>query len=110
MLNHQVILHIKGADAPRLRGQSIVNRLSVQDFSAPDGRRGERFHKWQKPDALAQNLIELASDPGDTVFDPFCGSGTFPIVAARLRRVALGCDTDRDALALADKRGAVICE
>jgi DNA modification methylase len=36
----------------------------------------------------------LLSSPGDTVFDPFCGSGTVPLESQLAGRFALGCDTN----------------
>jgi DNA modification methylase len=40
----------------------------------------------QKPEALLERIILASSDPGDLVADFFCGSGTTPLVAARLQR------------------------
>jgi DNA modification methylase len=40
----------------------------------------------QKPEALMERIILASSNPGDLVADFFCGSGTTPLVAARLDR------------------------
>jgi len=40
----------------------------------------------QKPEALLERLILASSNPQDLVADFFCGSGTTPMVAARLGR------------------------
>ena len=40
----------------------------------------------QKPEALLERIILASSNPGDVVADFFCGSGTTPVVSARLRR------------------------
>jgi DNA modification methylase len=37
----------------------------------------------QKPEALLERILLASSNPGDLVADFFCGSGTFPLVAAR---------------------------
>jgi len=37
---------------------------------------GERAHKQQAPIALLLRIILASSQPGDTVFDPFAGTGT----------------------------------
>lgn len=58
----------------------------------------------QKPVLLLQRIIELASDPGDLVLDPCCGSGTTLVAAALLGRSALGIDRSRPALELAGRR------
>lgn len=40
----------------------------------------------QKPEALLERIVAASSNPGDTVLDLFCGSGTTPAVAQRLDR------------------------
>lgn len=44
------------------------------------------------PEELPRRLIKLYSYPGDVVADPFVGSGTTSVVAARLGRRTLGVD------------------
>ncbi len=43
---------------------------------------------------VASNLIELVSEPGDLVLDPFCGCGTTLVEAVRLGRSAIGVDSN----------------
>ena len=40
----------------------------------------------QKPEALLERIILASSNPGDLIADFFCGSGTTPLVAAKLDR------------------------
>lgn len=40
----------------------------------------------QKPEPLLQRILESTSDPGDLILDPFAGSGTTAVAAARLGR------------------------
>ena len=47
----------------------------------------------QKPEALLERVVLASSNPGDLVADFFCGSGTLPLVAARLGRRTLACDS-----------------
>ncbi len=58
----------------------------------------------QKPVLLLQRIIELASDPGDLVLDPCCGSGTTLVAAELLGRRSLGIDASAQAIALARRR------
>jgi site-specific DNA-methyltransferase (adenine-specific) len=58
----------------------------------------------QKPILLLERIIEIASDPGDMVIDPFCGSGTTLVAASILARQYLGIDISSEAVALAQKR------
>lgn len=46
----------------------------------------------QKPLALLQRVIEASSNPGDVVFDPFCGCGTAIYAAHLSGRKWIGCD------------------
>jgi len=61
------------------------------------------FHAYpaRMPWPLAHLLIERYSRAGDTVLDPFCGSGTSLIEAFALGRQAVGSDLSRFALELA---------
>lgn len=52
----------------------------------------KRWHPAPFPRELPRRLIELYSWPGDTVLDPFVGSGTTAFEAVRLGRVGLGVD------------------
>ncbi|MCA6071401.1 MAG: site-specific DNA-methyltransferase, partial [Endomicrobium sp.] len=58
----------------------------------------------QKPILLLERIVKIASNPGDTILDPFCGSGTTLVAAKLLRRKYLGIDTSPDAVALSEKR------
>ncbi|MGR6544841.1 site-specific DNA-methyltransferase [Paenibacillus tundrae] len=46
----------------------------------------------QKPEALLERIISLASNPGDIIFDCFMGSGTTQAVAMKLGRKFIGGD------------------
>ena len=58
----------------------------------------------QKPVALYERIIRASSNPGDMVFDPFCGSGTTLVAAQRLGREWIGCDLNPDAKAIIEGR------
>lgn len=64
-------------------------------------------HPTQKPERLMERILLASSRPGDLVVDPFVGSGTTAVVAARLGRRFLGCDLNPDYVRLAMKRLAV---
>jgi site-specific DNA-methyltransferase (adenine-specific) len=49
-------------------------------------------HPARFPEELAHRLVKLYSYPGDQVLDPFLGSGTTAVAAARLHREAWGVD------------------
>ena len=107
-LNWQAILYLRGPEAAALDCPIMTEQFSVQDINAPDGRQGDRFHAWQKPDELAERFIRHSTKPGDLVVDPFAGTGTFLLAAARLGRKADGCDSDPAMLKIAKERGCKI--
>lgn len=49
-------------------------------------------HRCPLPDALVQRILELSSDRGDTVCDPFAGVGTVLAVAEALDRRSVGVE------------------
>ncbi len=53
---------------------------------------------------VVERCILMATDPGDLVLDPTCGSGTTAYVAEQWGRRWITCDTSRVALALARQR------
>ena len=56
------------------------------------------------PDKLARDHITSWSNEGDTVFDPFTGSGTTGKMAVSLGRSFIGFELDPDYFAIAQKR------
>lgn len=58
----------------------------------------------QKPIILLERIIEIASDEGDIVLDPFCGSGTTLVAAKLLKRKYIGIDASQDAIELTKSR------
>ena len=61
-------------------------------------------HATQKPEALIDRLVQASSVPGALVVDPFVGSGTTAVVAARLGRRWLAGDADARYVGLARER------
>jgi site-specific DNA-methyltransferase (adenine-specific) len=58
----------------------------------------------QKPILLLERIIYLASNVGDTVLDPFCGSGTTLVAAKLLDRKYIGIDVLPEAIDLSRTR------
>lgn len=63
-----------------------------------------RKYPTQKPIKLLERIIQIASNPGDIVFDPFCGSGTTLVAAKKHGRIPLGSDISPEAVEIARKR------
>lgn len=58
----------------------------------------------QKPIELLERIIEISTDKGDTVLDPFCGSGTTLVGAKLMGRKIIGIDINPEAIALTKRR------
>ena len=58
----------------------------------------------QKPIELLDRLIRIATDKGDMVLDPFCGSGTTLVSAKLLGREYVGIDINPEAITLSQER------
>jgi site-specific DNA-methyltransferase (adenine-specific) len=56
---------------------------------------GNKLHPTQKPLGILRPLIEAFSRPGDTVLDPFCGSGSTLVAARELGRNYIGIELDQ---------------
>lgn len=56
------------------------------------------------PEALAEPCVLAGSASGDTVLDPFSGSGTVGVVALRHGRNYVGCELNPDYAALSERR------
>lgn len=52
-------------------------------------------HPAQKPLKLIKHLMEIGSDEGDVVYDPFMGVGTTCIAALELKRRYIGVEIDK---------------
>jgi len=64
----------------------------------------ELLNTIQKPEKLMERIIKASSNSGDVVFDPFCGSGTVPVVCERLGRRFVACEINADYCRIAEER------
>ena len=58
----------------------------------------------QKPILLLERIIEIASNEGDTILDPFCGSGTTLIAGKLKNRKVIGIDISKEAIEITKQR------
>lgn len=70
----------------------------------PEMSNTERVHPGQFPERLARDHIISWSNKGDTVLDPFCGSGTTLKAAKALGRKAIGIEIEERYCEIAAKR------
>lgn len=62
-----------------------------------------RKHPAPFPLELAERLVRMFSFTGDTVLDPFCGSGTTMVAAAKHTRNSIGIEVDPQYCQMAEK-------
>lgn len=65
---------------------------------------GKKAHPTQKPESLLYRVMLSSTKVGDTVLDPFFGSGTTGAVAKRLHRKFIGLERDMTYIQVAEKR------
>lgn len=65
---------------------------------------GDKIYVVQTANKIVERCILMATDPGDLVLDPTCGSGTSAFVAEQWGRRWITIDTSRVALTLARQR------
>lgn len=87
--NYQVMKEMNGGKQMK----SLWNILSPRKAEKVHGK-----HPTQKPIELLDRIVQAASDEGDWVLDPFTGSSTTGLAAARLGRNFVGIDQEREYL------------
>ena len=65
---------------------------------------GRAAHPTQKPLEFMKRLIEMASNKGDLILDPFIGVGTTAVAANQLKRKWVGIENNPEYVKIAKKR------
>ena len=92
--------------------QKVLSMLTKEEMQAwlrsawtdIKGESGLRGHPDPFPQALAERLVRLFSFAGDTILDPFAGTGTTSVAAATAGRNSIGNEIDETYLATARQR------
>jgi DNA modification methylase len=90
-------------DVDAVRGPNGRRLRSVWDLNTQPSRDASG-HFATFPESLAERCILLGSRQGELVLDPFLGSGTTAVAAARLGRRFLGCELNPEYVAMAERR------
>jgi adenine-specific DNA-methyltransferase len=94
---YEMILYCKRGNRPvsyRRRAVITIDRLPS----------GKNIHPTEKPVALLELLIEMSTEKGDLVVDPYAGSGSTIWAAQRTGRKAIGIERDPDYAEAANER------
>ena len=98
---HELIFHFVKSGKYKFDRSKSRRPRSVWHISST---RGPKWHKATFPKEIPERCIEMASDVGDLVLDPFSGSGTVCIAALENNRKYLGVDVSEEYTNLASKR------
>ncbi len=90
-------------DVWELRDGDYIPRLFAIGTPKPDEKAYGK-HPTQKPEALLERIILSSSTRGETVLDPFNGSGTTGVAALRHGRRYIGVELEASYLELTRKR------
>lgn len=93
-----VVAHPKGKKRWNGGGRRNVFRYEV------NGQRGDKPHPTTKPLPLMRDLVSLFSEEGETILDPFTGSGSTGVAARELGRNFIGWEIDANYHAIASRR------
>jgi len=102
----------KGLRKPKHDNGHLCSGLAAADRAGAEERNSRDVwtiapaqsdvdHYAVMPEALAARCIAAGSKPGDTVLDPFLGSGTVAVVAHRMDRKTIGIELNPEYAALA---------
>jgi site-specific DNA-methyltransferase (adenine-specific) len=114
--NHGLIQCPKASKSERNAGcEGLEKKLPVggaDKWTEQDRRKGDgitaqprsNHHPTVKPIHLISWLIRLVSKDGDTVLDPFMGSGTTGVACKQLNRNFIGIESNEEYIKIAEKR------
>ena len=88
---------------PRPSSWNGGGKHGVFDHAQRDNNH-PKLHMTQKPIRLMRELVTLFTDEGETVLDPFMGSGTTLLAAIQLGRKAIGIEIDPEYFDKASRR------
>jgi len=94
--NNKAVDAMKGIIIGR-NEQDIIEQTAVHN-------RKKQFHPTQKPTPLMERLINLVSDEGNVILDPFMGSGSTGVAAGNLDRSFIGYEIDNEYFKIAEQR------
>lgn len=87
---------IRAMYVPHKDNETTYLRGCVPNHVSFNSKGGKRLHPTEKPVPLLRYLTELLSNPGDTILDPFGGSGSTGEAAAPLGRNTIVVEREND--------------
>lgn len=86
-----------------LNNNKQMKDVWTTSLTKPSEKKNGR-HPTQKPLEILERIILASTNENDLILDPFCGSSTTGIAAARLKRNYIGIDNEKEYLDLSIRR------
>ena len=84
--------------------EKLSPRRNITDSCTSERRSKGTGHPWEQDLGYALWAIESLTDPGDTILDPFMGSGTTGVACVQTGRSFIGVDTNAHWVEIARER------
>ena len=95
--------HVKMEKVKKFYDAELVNPSSIVLFNTEPNRKG-KVHPTQKPVKLMEYLIKTYTNEGNTVLDPFMGSGSTGVACVNTDRDFIGIELKQDYFDIASSR------
>ena len=96
----ELVLFMRKGKAKRLNNMSCSDLIEVKMTTKKNGKK----HPTQKPLSLIEMFVKNSSNEGETVIDPFMGSGTTGVACKNLNRYFIGIELNEKYFEVAKKR------
>ena len=103
MSQFEYILFFRKGRGVKINNCGTSDILSIPNIKTKD-ENGDNIHDTEKPVDLMRILIDNSSKEGDTVLDPFMGSGSAGIACKKLNRNFIGIELDENYFNIAKDR------
>lgn len=100
----EVQLEMKQVIDSRHKIDNKIECVIPNTITYSGGLGKDKIHPTQKPEEVLKYLIDLCSNPGDTVLDTFAGSGSTGMASWNLGRRAILVERDRKMFEKMDQR------
>ena len=103
MSQFEYILFFRKGRGVKINNCGTSDILSIPNIKTKD-KNGNNIHDTEKPVDLMRILIDNSSKEGETVLDPFMGSGSTGVACKNLNRNFIGIELDENYFKIAEER------
>lgn len=98
-----VCFFVKGDNKPFYQGK-IKAKVKHDCYIKASPEKESTGHPAQKPLEIIEDIITWCSEEGDTVLDPYAGSGSTLVACKKLNRKSIGIEINEDYIEMINKR------